>query len=297
MTLRVGLVGAGPWAGLFHAPMLASGPQTSLASVWARRPEAAEQLATSYGAPHAASFDDLLAACDAVAFAVPPPVQAMLAPRAAHAGKHLLLEKPLAFTLPEAEAIADAVDASGVQSLMMLRNRFTAEGRAFVAQARAGRPMGALASFVSGAALPGSPFATPWRVELGAMFDLAPHAIDLLDAALGTITDITAVGDPLRWLGLTLEHQGGAVSQAALSITAPGDPAPFRIEARTEGGPVIFDGARSDDDPDVQESITSALAEAVSSGVGHALDVHRGVFLQRWMTEALADLPATPPSG
>ena len=40
----------------------------------------------------------------------------MLAPRAAQAGKHLLLEKPLAFTLPEAEAIADAVDASGVQT-------------------------------------------------------------------------------------------------------------------------------------------------------------------------------------
>ncbi len=297
MTLRVGLVGAGPWADLFHAPMLASGPQTSLAAVWARRPEAAEQLATSYDAQHAASFDDLLAVCDAVAFAVPPPVQALLAPRAAHAGKHLLLEKPLAFTLPEAEAIADAVDASGVQSLMVLRNRFTAEGRDFVARAQDGRALGALASFVSGAALPGNPFATPWRVELGAMFDLAPHAIDLLDAALGPVTGVTAVGDPLRWLGLTLEHRGGAVSQVALSITAPGDPAPFWIEARTQDGPVTFDGARSDDDAGVQESITTALAQAVGSGIAHPLDVHRGVFLQRWMTKALADLPAPPPAG
>jgi predicted dehydrogenase len=264
--------------------------------VWARRSEAAEQLATSYGARHAASYDDLLAGCDAVAFAVPPPVQAMLAPRAAEAGKHLLLEKPLAFTVPEAEAIAYAVDASGVQSLIVLRNRFTAEGSAFVATARAGRPLGAWASFVSGAALPGSPFATPWRMELGALFDLAPHAIDLLDAALGPVTDITAVGDPLRWLGLTLEHQGGAVSQAALSITAPGASAPFRIEAGTEDGPVVFDGAKSDDDPGVQESITSALAQAVTSGVAHPLDVHRGVFLQRCMAKALSDLPAPPPA-
>jgi predicted dehydrogenase len=276
--------------------MLAAGPHTSLAAVWARRPEAAEQLATSYGAGHAASYDDLLAACDAVAFAVPPPVQAMLAPRAAQAGKHLLLEKPLAFTLPEAEAIADAVDASGVQSLIVLRNRFTEEGSAFVAKARAGRPMGAWANFVSGAALPGSPFATPWRMELGAMFDLAPHAIDILDAALGPVTGITAVGDPLRWLGLTLEHEGGAVSQAALSITAPGSSAPFRIEAATEEGPVVFDGAKSDDDPGVQESITSALAQAVTSGVAHPLDVHRGVFLQQCMAKALADLPTTPPA-
>ena len=157
VTLRVGLVGAGPWADMFHAPMLAAGPQTSLAAVWARRPEAAEQLASSYDAQHTTSFDDLLDACDAVAFAVPPPVQALLAPRAAQAGKHLLLEKPLAFTLEEAEGIAAAVDAAGVQSLLVLRNRFTAEGRAFVANARAGGAIGAMARFVSGAALAGQP--------------------------------------------------------------------------------------------------------------------------------------------
>ena len=274
---------------MFHAPMLASGPRTSLAAVWARRPEAAEELAASYDAQPFSSYDELLGACDAVAFAVPPPVQAHLAPRAARAGKHLLLEKPLAFTLEEAESIAAAVDAAGVQSLLMLRNRFTAEGRAFVADTRAGGAIGALARFVSGAALPGSPFATPWRVELGAMFDLAPHAIDLLDAALGPVTGISAAGDPLRWLGLTLEHEGGAVSQVALSITTPGEPAPFRIEARTQRGAVIFDGDRSDDDADVQEAITTAFAEAVDSGVAHPLDVHRGVFLQRCMSEALAE--------
>ncbi len=295
VTLRVGLVGAGPWAGMFHAPMLASGPRTSLAAVWARRPEAAEELAASYGARSFSSYDEMLDACEAVAFAVPPPVQAHLAPRAARAGKHLLLEKPLAFTLEEAEAIAAAVDATGVQSLLMLRNRFSAEGLAFVADARAGVPLGALARFVSGAALPGNPFATPWRVELGAMFDLAPHAIDLLDAGLGPVTGISAAGDPLRWLGLTLEHEGGAVSQVALSITTPGEPLPFRIEARTRQGAVTFDGAKSDDDEEVQAAITTAFAEAVDSGTAHPLDVHRGVFLQHWMAQALAGLSARDP--
>ena len=286
MTLRVGLVGAGPWAGMFHAPMLAAGPRTNLASVWARRPEAAAELAATYDVTPAATYDDLLARCDAVAFAVPPPVQAVLAPQAARAGKHLLLEKPLGFTPAEAEAIAAAADASGVQSLVVLRNRFTAEGRAFVERARSAPAMGATAVFVSGAALPGSSFAAPWRVEKGAMFDLAPHAIDLLDAALGPVTGISAVGDPLRWLGLTLEHDGGAVSQVALSITTPGETGPFRIEAHTADGPVLFDGAASDDDPDVHEAITTAFAEAVDSGTPHPLDVHRGVFLQRLIEEA-----------
>ena len=286
MTVRVGLVGAGPWAEMFHAPMLAAGPRTGLAAVWARRPEAAARLAASYDVPHVSSFEALLAACDAVAFAVPPPVQAVLAPRAAEAGKHLLLEKPLGFTVAEAEAIAGAVDAAGVQSMVVLRNRFTAEGRAFVAKAQAAPALGASAIFVSGAALPGSSFATPWRVEEGAMFDLAPHAIDLLDAALGPVTAISSVGDPSRWLGLTLTHEGGAVSQVALSITTPGETGPFRIEAHTAEGPVLFDGDRSDGDSGVQEAITTAFAEAVTSGVGHPVDVHRGVFLQRLIEQA-----------
>jgi hypothetical protein len=58
---------------------------------------------------------------------------------------------------------------------------------------------------------------------------------------------------------------------------------------------VTFDGQKSDDDPDVQEAITTALAEAVASGTAHPLDVHRGVFLQRCMSEALAGLAARDP--
>ena len=75
-TLRVGLVGAGPWATIVHAPLLAGGPGTRLEVVWARREEAAAELAGKYGAAAAGSFEALLERCDAVAFAVPPAVQA-----------------------------------------------------------------------------------------------------------------------------------------------------------------------------------------------------------------------------
>src|SRR5258707_404244 len=37
--VSVGLVGAGPWASMVHAPVLAASPHTRLAGVWARRPE------------------------------------------------------------------------------------------------------------------------------------------------------------------------------------------------------------------------------------------------------------------
>ena len=127
-----GSVGAGPWAKVFHAPMLAAGPATTLAAVWARRAEAARAFVAGHGGVVAASFNELIDAYDAVAFAVPPDVQAELAPHAATSGNHLLLEKPLAFSLPDAERIVEAVDNAGVQSVLMLRNRFTEAGRTFV---------------------------------------------------------------------------------------------------------------------------------------------------------------------
>src|SRR5687768_14983337 len=106
--LRVGLVGAGPWAAMVHAPVLAAGPETTLEVVWARRPEAAAELAGKFGAAPVSSFDELLGRCEALAFCVPPMVQAELAPVAAKAGKALLLEKPLAGDLDGAQRVADA---------------------------------------------------------------------------------------------------------------------------------------------------------------------------------------------
>ena len=153
-TVRTGLVGAGPWATVMHAPLLAGGPGTSLEAVWARREDAATELARQYGASVAGSFDELLERCDAIAFAVPPDVQAALAPRAAAAGKHLLLEKPLAFSLADAERLADAVDEAGVRTLLFLTNRFTAEGREFVRLAAEAEPQAAQARSLGGGSLP-----------------------------------------------------------------------------------------------------------------------------------------------
>ena len=101
---------------MFHAPMLAGASGLELSVVWARRPEAAAALAARFGVEAVGSFDGLLARCDAVAFAVPPDVQATLAVRAADSGRHLLLEKPVATTLADAERLAAAVDRAGVRS-------------------------------------------------------------------------------------------------------------------------------------------------------------------------------------
>ena len=70
--LRVGLIGAGPWATTVHAPGIADHPGTRLTAVWTRRREAAAELAGRYGAEVADDVDRLIDEVDVVAVAVAP---------------------------------------------------------------------------------------------------------------------------------------------------------------------------------------------------------------------------------
>jgi predicted dehydrogenase len=286
--IAVGLVGAGPWAEKAYAPMLAAGPETRLACVWARRPEAARAIADSHGAEVAGSFAALLERCDAVAFAVPPDVQAELGVLAARAGRHLMLDKPLALTLEDARRLARAVDDAGVVTQLMLTHRFRPGTAAFLARAADFETVGARLSFLSGAFIRG-PYACPWRKEQGALHDLGPHAFDLLDAALGPIEHITGRGDPQRWVSLACRHASGAVSDLALSGVMALPKTVFRVDLYGPAGVLEFDGvAASQDDP--LPLARRTFAEAVRAGRSTELDVHRGLVLQELIDRALRAL-------
>jgi predicted dehydrogenase len=291
--IRVGLVGAGPWATQFHAPMIGTADGVRLTAVWARRPSAAAALATPYGAESAASFDDLLDGCDAVAFAVPPDVQAALAPRAADAGKHLLLEKPLAFDLGDAERLTAAVERAGVASLIMLRFRFDPVVQAFLTSARGVRPRAVLGRFVTGGALPPATFATPWRIERGALLDLAPHVVDLAEQILGPVAHVRAAGDPTRWVALTTVHGGGTVGQFALSLTTPGTDDGMHLEVVHDAGSLML-GDLPTDLTGAQRSLMATFVESVRTGTPNPLDVRRGLELQRVIAAAEQSLAQQP---
>lgn len=287
--LRVGVVGAGPWAQMVHAPMVARHPHTTLAGVWARRPDAAAALAAAHDSTAAATFAELLDRCDAVAFAVPPDVQAEMAIVAARAGKTLLLEKPIALDLDAAERLADAVGHAGVGSQVVLSWRYSEAVRAFLAEVAASSPIGGRGHFLSGAAL-GGPFATPWRHEHGPLLDLGPHLIDTLDAALGPVVGVRAHGDPQRWVGLLFDHASGVVSEASLSARSGADPGQAGVEVHTEAGVIEVD-ATAAVGPAAMVAVVDELV-ATAGGTPHALDVHRGLHLHRILAAAVADLAA-----
>jgi predicted dehydrogenase len=287
-AVAVGLVGAGPWARLAHGPVLAAGPETVLAGIWARRPEASAELAGRLGAKAFDRYEELLDACDAVAFAVPPAVQAELALVAAARGKALLLEKPIADDLTGAQRLADAIGDAGVVSLVVLSWRYASAVRSFLDAAKSFAAIGGRGTFISGALL-GGIFATPWRLERGALLDLGPHVIDLLDAALGEVVGVRAHGDSLGWTGLLLEHEDGRVSEASLCATVAVDPHIAGVALYGPDGVLEIDCVSSVG-VEAFAVLRRELAEAVSSGRGHSLDVHRGLHLQRVIEQAEADL-------
>ncbi|RSM48125.1 oxidoreductase [Actinoplanes sp. ATCC 53533] len=276
--VEVGLVGAGPWAATMHGPVLAAGPQTRLAAVWSRRPEAAEQLAARLGAHAAGSYEELLDRCEAVAFAVPPDVQAALAPRAARAGKALLLDKPIALDLDGARALADAVEESGVVTQLVLTKRYHRSTRAFLAAAATFDAAGARACYLHGAFLGGA-MATGWRLTRGALYDLGPHLLDLVDAALGPVEELRAAGDSRRWIELTCVHRGGAVSQLSLSGAVGLPSSRAGIDLFGPAGLLTLDFGTVDHE-ECWPVLRAEFAAAVRSGVPHALDVRRGLMVQ-----------------
>jgi predicted dehydrogenase len=280
---------------MLHAPMLAAGPETTLAGVWARRPEAARALAERHGSRAVGSLEELWDRCEAVAFAVPPDVQAELATAAARAGRHVLLDKPVALTVAAAEALAAAVGEAGVVSQMVLTNRYGPRGRAFLAAAAGFEVVGARCANLSGALLDDSPFATPWRLRHGALLDVGPHLFDLVEAAVGPVEELSGRGDPLRWVSLTCRHAGGQVSEFSMSLTLPLVPTVFECVLYGPSGTLAY--RRPPDPPSVTAELQAAaatlrreFAEAVTSGVSPELDVNRGLRLQRLIDVATRSL-------
>ena len=286
--VAVGLVGAGPWAGMVHAPALAAGPETRLAGVWARRPEASAELAAAHGVPSFTRLEELFDSCQAVAFSVPPDVQADLAVRAARAGKAVLLEKPLAMDLDGARRLADAIGEAAVASQMVFTLRYSDAARAFLERVRRLEVFGGHGSFVS-SVLSGGPFATPWRLERGALLDLGPHIVDLLDASLGRIVEVRAHGDPMRWVGLMLQHEGGAVSEASVSMAGTGELPPARIEVYGRQGHALLDWSAVG--AEAFATMVAEFASTVRNGGGHPLDAQHGLHIQQVLASAEAQLP------
>ncbi|MBB4907151.1 Gfo/Idh/MocA family protein [Actinophytocola algeriensis] len=280
-VLRMGLVGAGQWAHKVHGPGIAAHPRTELVATWARRPEAAAEVAALGKATPFADFDEFLQHVDAVAFAVPPAVQAPLATRAAQAGKHLVLEKPVAPSADEAARLAQAVADAGVTSIMMLTFRYDPATREWLDEVhRTGEWDGGLARWFSGTLLDTKYENSQWRHDGGALADIGPHVFDLLDAALGPVVSVEQVRFDRQVWHVLLGHETGRLSAATLSMHTPVFPAVTDFAVHGPHGFLAFDA--SGDATSRYAVLLDDFVRLVGGKTAeHPLDVRRGLHLQR----------------
>jgi predicted dehydrogenase len=288
--MRIGLLGTGPWAEMAHAPALSRHPGLDFAGVWGRRPEAAKDLADRHGTRAYDDVDALLADVDAVAVALPPAVQADLAVRAARAGRHLLLDKPLATTAERGRAVVDAVRDAQVASVVFFTSRFVTETEAWIsAQAEAGGWFTARAQWLGSLYGSGSdsPFAaSPWRREKGALWDVGPHALSVLLPVLGDVRRVTAAAPgPGDTVHLVLDHAGGASSSLTLSLSAPPAAEGTAVELRGERGVAVLP-AGSEGAVTALVHAADALLSAVGTGRAHPCDAAFGLRVTEILAEA-----------
>ncbi|MBW4022472.1 MAG: Gfo/Idh/MocA family oxidoreductase [Proteobacteria bacterium] len=182
-TLKLGVAGVGHF-GRYHALKAAASSRAQLVGVYDLNPERARTVGWEAGAP-ALPLDELIAASDAVIVAAPAEAHFGLAMAAMRAGRHVLIEKPIASTLAEADALAAlAVEQDVVLQIGHLERFSAAHG---AVATRMGQPLYIEAVRVA-------PF-KPRGTDVSVILDLMIHDLDLVLALVDApIESVDAVG-------------------------------------------------------------------------------------------------------
>jgi predicted dehydrogenase len=192
----------------------------------------AAAYAAEHGIPGAyGSYEELLAAddIDVVYNPLPNHLHAPITIAAAQAGKHVLCEKPLALTVAEVDAIAEAAEATRVvvaEAFMYRHHEQTSRVRELIASGAIGRPHTVRGSF-------SFPLDNPGDVRLdatmggGSLWDVGCYPVSYARTMVGAAPVEVAGWWQLGETGVDLSYWGqlrfpaGAVAQVDSSFTAP----------------------------------------------------------------------------
>lgn len=247
MKLRVGLIGSGS-VSRSHAPHWVS----LGATVLVHSLEGAEELAAECGGLTVVpTLAELLERVDVVDICTPTATHAQVALQAIAAGRHVLCEKPLGRTLEEAQQVAAAARAAGVQVYPAHVVRFFPEYatlHAAVEQGRIGRP--AVLRFSRGGSGPTKDWFFDDAESGGPILDLMVHDFDQARWIAGEVVRVFAVQNPRTVDGqvprhvtahVTLVHENGAISHVHGVWGPPGMDFPTAFDVAGESGTLRFD--------------------------------------------------------
>src|SRR6201995_874861 len=251
-----GVVGAGV-IGAFHAAAIAMVPGARLVAVTDVDPDRAEALTGRHGAVVAPDLDALVARddVDVVAVCVPSGLHAEVGVRAAGAGKHLVIEKPIDVSLAAADRLIARAGAAGVTVTLISQHRFDPgliELRRLIDDGALGRLLLGQAStkwwrgqeYHDSAGWRGT-----WAMDGGALMNQGIHYADLLRWCLGPVAEVSAVTvtqdhdmEAEDCALATVRFASGAVGTiTATTSVVPGFPQRLEISG-TGGSAVVEDG-------------------------------------------------------
>lgn len=203
--VQVGIIGAGRIAGMVHAPSLKLCPELcDIQAVASGTPEKAKTFAERWGIPRVyPDWHSLLAdpEVEAVVICVPSGLTAEVARAAIAAGKHILCEKPLGLSYPEAALVEAEAGRSPRVHMVAFTFRFVPALRylkRLVAEGHFGEIRHWRLSYFTDFMLdPSTPIA--WRNQraqagAGILADMGSHAIDFARYLLGDIAAVSGVG-------------------------------------------------------------------------------------------------------
>ena len=162
--------------------------------------ERAAQAGTQWSVPHFTSYEKMLkdSKADIITIATPSGLHAEQGIAAANAGKHVVMEKPMAISLTGADALVHACDKAGVQLFVVKQNRLNPPVqllKSAVDRNRFGRIY--MASCTVHWARPQeyydqAPWRGTWEFDGGAFMNQASHYVDLIQWLMGPVESVMA---------------------------------------------------------------------------------------------------------
>lgn len=238
-----GIIGCGMIAE-FHTRAIAELPNARVVAAYSRKLENTAKIA-ALADSDCQTFDDLdrmlaLPEIDVVCVCTPSGAHLDPAVRAARAGKHVVVEKPLEITLPRCDAIIRECEAAGTRLCTIFPSRFSPANQQLKAAINQGR---------FGRLTLGDTYVKWWRTQDyydsggwrgtwdldggGALMNQAIHNVDLLQWLMGDVVAIQAFTD-------TLAHQRIEVEDTAVAALRFANGALGVIEAATSAFPGLL---------------------------------------------------------
>jgi predicted dehydrogenase len=240
----------------YHAEAIARTEGARLVAVARSDAAKAREAEAIFGVPCETSYEALLARddVDAICIGTPSGLHAQQAIAAARAGKHVLVEKPMALTLPDADAVISACREAGVLLGVFLQRRTEPIFQAIHSAAHGplGRPVLGMISVPynrNEAYYASAEWRGTWAMDGGgALMNQGIHLVDLLVWFMGDVVEVRALADTLvrqieveDCVSATLRFANGALgSIVATTATAPGYP--HRVEIYGDRGGVQIEG-------------------------------------------------------